>query len=236
LNTTLPFDINNVKAEGAMLLVDKPLHWTSFDVVNKLRFKLREITGDKKIKVGHAGTLDPLATGLLIVCVGKKTKEIDSFMGLDKTYTGTFTFGASTPSFDAETEPNAFANIAHLNLEFLKEKTRSFIGDIKQIPPIYSAIKVDGEAMYKSARLGIDVKIEPRNVRINSFEVLNFENPRVDFFVECAKGTYIRSLANDFGLACNSRAYLTTLVRTKIGDYDIKNALSVEDWIAHLKN
>lgn len=217
-----------------MLLVDKPLHWTSFDVINKLRFKLREITGDKKIKVGHAGTLDPLATGLLIVCVGKKTKEIDSFMGLDKTYTGTFTFGASTPSFDAETEPNAFATTAHLTLNFLKEKTHSFLGDIQQLPPIYSAIKVDGEAMYKSARLGIEVKIEPRNVRINSFEILNFETPQVDFSVECAKGTYIRSLANDFGLACNSRAYLTKLVRTKIGEHDIKNALSVEDWIAHL--
>lgn len=219
-----------------MLLVDKPLHWTSFDVVNKLRWKLRDITGDKKIKVGHAGTLDPLATGLLIVCVGKKTKEIDSFMGLDKAYTGTFTFGASTPSFDAETEPNAFATTAHLSLNFLKEKTQLFLGDIQQMPPIYSAIKVDGEAMYKSARLGISVKVEPRNVRINKFEITQFETPQVNFEVECAKGTYVRSLANDFGLACNSRAYLTTLVRTKIGDYDIKNALSVEDWIAHLKN
>ena len=235
--TTLPtFDVNQLKTDGVMLLVDKPLHWTSFDVVNKLRWKLRDITGDKKIKVGHAGTLDPLATGLLIVCVGKKTKEIDSFMGLDKAYTGTFTFGASTPSFDAETEPNAFATTAHLSLNFLKEKTQLFLGDIQQMPPIYSAIKVDGEAMYKSARLGISVKVEPRNVRINKFEITQFETPQVNFEVECAKGTYVRSLANDFGLACNSRAYLTTLVRTKIGDYDIKNALSVEDWIAHLKN
>ena len=229
-------ELSTIKTEGAMLLVDKPLHWTSFDVVNKLRFKLREIPGDRKIKVGHAGTLDPLATGLLIVCVGKKTKEIDSFMGLDKTYTGTFTFGASTPSFDAETQPDLFAPTEHLSLELLKKNTKLFIGDIQQMPPIYSAIKVDGEALYKSARLGIDVKVEPRHVRINSFEILNFENPTADFEVECAKGTYIRSLANDFGLACDSRAYLTKLVRTKIGEYNIKNALSVEDWIAHFKN
>ena len=229
------FDLVKLKTEGAMLLVDKPLNWTSFDVINKLRWKLREITGDKKIKVGHAGTLDPLATGLLIVCVGKKTKEIDSFMGLDKTYTGTFTFGASTPSFDAETQPDFFAPTEHLSLELLKEKTKLFLGDIQQMPPQYSAIKVDGEALYKSARLGIAVKVEPRNVRINSFEITNFETPEVEFLVECAKGTYVRSLANDFGLACDSRAYLTKLVRTKIGEFDIKNALSIDNWIAHLK-
>ncbi len=230
------FSLENLKTEGAMLLVDKPLNWTSFDVVNKLRFKLREITGDRKIKVGHAGTLDPLATGLLIVCVGKKTKEIDSFMGLDKTYTGTFTFGMSTPSFDAETQPNLFAPTEHLTIELFKEKIKLFLGDIQQMPPQYSAIKVDGEALYKSARLGVEVKVEPRNVRINSFEISNFESNKVDFEVECAKGTYIRSLANDFGLACNSRAYLTKLVRTKIGGYENKNAFSVEKWLEILSD
>lgn len=220
---------------GQVLLIDKPLNWTSFQVVNKLRWEIRQAFNIKKIKVGHAGTLDPLATGLLVICTGKMTKQIDAFQGQIKEYTGTITLGSTTPSFDLETEINETFPIEHISEALIKETTKNFIGDIQQFPPIFSALKKDGKRLYEFARAGEDVEIKPRNVTISEFEILNFNGSNIDFRVVCSKGTYIRSLANDFGKALQSGGHLSALRRTKIGDFNVSNAASIESFITSLK-
>ncbi len=219
---------------GETLLVDKPKDWTSFDVVNKIRFRLKHLLGVKKIKVGHAGTLDPMATGLLIICTGKSTKKLHEFQGLDKTYTGTLQLGASTPSYDAETEPDVHYPTEHITEALLKENTQQFTGEIDQIPPMFSAIKVDGQPLYKKARQGIKIEIKSRQVRIDEFTLTNITLPDVDFRVTCSKGTYIRSLAHDLGQAVGSGAHLTALIRTSIGDFKLEDAWDLEELIAFL--
>ena len=220
---------------GQVLLIDKPLNWTSFQVVNKLRWEIRQRFNIKKIKVGHAGTLDPLATGLLIICTGKQTKEIHIYQGQIKEYTGTITLGATTPSYDLETEINQTFSTEHITEDLLKETTKQFIGDIQQKPPIFSAIKKDGKRLYELARKGETTEINARTVTVSKFEITNINLPQVDFKVVCSKGTYIRSLAFDFGNALNSGAHLSALRRTKIGDFSVDNALSVEEFIEKLK-
>lgn len=220
---------------GATLLVNKPLEWTSFDVVNKIRFALRNKLGVKKIKVGHAGTLDPLATGLLIICTGKFTKKLDSYQGLGKTYTGTITLGATTPSFDAETEIDQTYPTEHIDKLLLNKTREQFIGDLQQLPPMYSAIKVDGQPLYKKARKGIMVEVKPRPVSIYEFELTRIAMPEVDFTVSCSKGTYIRSLAYDFGKLAGSGGYLTKLCRTQIGTHLLSDAWELTDLIAHIE-
>jgi tRNA pseudouridine55 synthase len=209
---------------GTTLLIDKPPGWTSFDVVNKVRHRLRRITGVKRIKVGHAGTLDPMATGLLILCTGKFTKKLADFQGLDKEYTGTLLLGATTPSYDAETEVDQQYPTAHIDAALLEETRKSFLGDLQQIPPMFSAIKVDGQPLYKRARKGEIIEIKPRPVHIFDFELQRIALPEVDFRLHCSKGTYVRSLAYDFGKALGSGAYLTALRRTKVGTFRIEDA------------
>ncbi|MBR9860916.1 tRNA pseudouridine(55) synthase TruB [bacterium] len=201
-----------------MILIDKPLEWTSFDVVKKMR-RLAQIK-----KVGHAGTLDPLATGLLIVCFGKYTKKIEGIQALKKEYTGTFKIGSTTPSFDLETEEDGSYETDHITLELLEEAASGFIGDIEQVPPIYSAVKIDGKRAYEHARKGEDVKMKSRIVHIEEFEITRVELPEVDFRIVCSKGTYIRSIARDFGEALNSGAHLISLRRTAIGPYKVEDA------------
>ncbi|WP_298878448.1 tRNA pseudouridine(55) synthase TruB [uncultured Polaribacter sp.] len=220
---------------GQVLLIDKPLTWTSFQVVNKLRWEIRQRFNIKKIKVGHAGTLDPLATGLLIICTGKQTKEINVYQGQIKEYTGTFTLGATTPSYDLETEVDKTYPTEHITKELLNETTKQFIGDIQQKPPIFSAIKKDGKRLYELARKGETTEIKSRTVTISEFEITNVNLPEVEFRVVCSKGTYIRSLAYDFGLALNSGAHLSVLRRTKIGKFSVNNAVSVDGFINDLK-
>jgi tRNA pseudouridine55 synthase len=220
---------------GQVLLIDKPLNWTSFQVVNKLRWEIRQRFNIKKIKVGHAGTLDPLATGLLIICTGKQTKEIHIYQGQIKEYTGTITLGATTPSYDLETEINQTFSIEHITEDLLKETTKQFIGDIQQKPPIFSAIKKDGKRLYELARKGETTEINARTVTVSKFEITNINLPEVDFKVVCSKGTYIRSLAFDFGNALNSGAHLSALRRTKIGDFSVDKASSVNDFIKNLE-
>ncbi len=220
---------------GQVLLIDKPLEWTSFQVVNKLRWHIKQRFGIKKIKVGHAGTLDPLATGLLIICTGKQTKSIHEYQGQHKEYTGTFTLGATTPSYDLETEVNETFPTEHITENLLKETTKQFTGVIQQKPPIFSAIKKDGVRLYELARKGETTEIKSREVTIFEFEITKIELPKVDFKVICSKGTYIRSLAFDFGAALNSGAHLSALRRTKIGDYTVKNALKIEEFIKSLE-
>ncbi len=221
---------------GATLLVDKPAGWTSFDVVNKIRFLLRKRLGVKKIKVGHAGTLDPMATGLLIICTGKATKKLTEFQGLDKEYTGTITLGAVTPSYDAETEIEAHFPTSHITPERLEAARRHFLGDIEQIPPMFSAIKVDGQPLYKKARRGEKVEIKARRVHLFTFELTRIELPEVDFQVHCSKGTYIRSLAYDFGRALDSGGYLSALRRTKVGGFRIEDAWQMEELVEFLED
>lgn len=221
---------------GQVLLIDKPLNWTSFQVVNKLRWEIRQAFNIKKIKVGHAGTLDPLATGLLVICTGKMTKQINTFQGQLKEYTGTFVLGSTTPSFDLETDINETFQTEHITEDLVNETTKQFIGDIEQFPPVFSAIKKDGKRLYEFARAGEDVDIKSRIVTIGEFEITRFKNNEVDFKVICSKGTYIRSLANDFGKALNSGAYLAKLRRTKIGDFNVEDADSIEDFILNLKS
>ena len=217
-------------AEGEVLLINKPLSWTSFDVVNKLRYTITKKLGNR-IKVGHAGTLDPLATGLLIICTGKMTKRIDEFTGMDKEYTGTFFMGATTPTYDSEMEPDAIFPIEHINENLLHEAVKQFSGVIQQMPPIYSAIKIDGKTAYAQARKGKEIEMKARTIEIKEFELTRIELPQVDFRVMCSKGTYIRSLAFDFGKAVNSGAYLSALCRTKIGAFDLKNSLTIESCV-----
>ena len=219
---------------GQVLLIDKPLTWTSFQVVNKLRWEIRQRFNIKKIKVGHAGTLDPLATGLLIICTGKQTKQIDTYQGQIKEYTGTFTIGATTPSYDLETEIDKTFSTAHITEDLLHETTKQFVGEIQQKPPIFSAIKKDGKRLYELARKGETTEIKSREITISEFEVTNINLPKVDFRVVCSKGTYIRSLAYDFGNALNSGAHLSALRRTRIGEFSVNNAVSVEQFIKDL--
>ena len=219
---------------GQVLLIDKPLNWTSFQAVNKLRWHIKQRFNIKKIKVGHAGTLDPLATGLLIICTGKQTKQINIYQGQVKEYTGTFTFGATTPSFDLETEIDKSFPTDHITDELLHQTTQQFIGDIQQKPPIFSAIKKDGKRLYELARKGETTEIKSREVTISEFEITKINFPEVEFRVVCSKGTYIRSLANDFGKALNSGAHLSALRRTKIGDFSVKKAVSINEFINSL--
>ncbi len=221
--------------EGAMLLVNKPQDWTSFDVVNKIRHKIRKRLNIKKIKVGHAGTLDPMATGLLIVCTGKMTKRISQFQNLPKTYSGTLYLGATTPSYDAETQIDATYPTSHIDAGALEAARRRFIGTIEQVPPVFSAIKVDGQPLYKKARKGEEVEVQARTVTIESFELTRIELPEVDFRVECSKGTYIRSLAYDFGKALGSGAYLTALRRDAIGTYRLEEAWELDELVEHIE-
>jgi tRNA pseudouridine55 synthase len=220
---------------GQVLLIDKPLNWTSFQVVNKLRWEIKQRFNIKNIKVGHAGTLDPLATGLLIICTGKQTKEIDMYQGQIKEYTGTITLGATTPSYDLETEIDKTFSIEHISEGLLKETTKQFIGEIQQKPPIFSAIKKDGKRLYELARKGETTEIKARTVTVSEFEITNINLPKVDFKVICSKGTYIRSLAFDFGIALKSGAHLSALRRTKIGEFSVDKGLSVEEFIENLK-
>ncbi len=221
--------------EGALLLIDKPKDWTSFDVVNKIRYTLKFKLGVKKIKVGHSGTLDPMATGLLIICTGKFTKKLAQLQNLTKVYTGTIMLGSTTPSFDAETEIDASYPTNHITEELIQMAKQQFIGDIEQVPPIFSAIKVDGQPLYKKARKGIKVEIKPRPVHIYQFDFNRIEIPEIDFTVKCSKGTYIRSLANDFGKALKSGAYLSALCRTKIGDYKLSDAWQLNELVEHIE-
>ena len=220
---------------GQVLLIDKPLTWTSFQVVNKLRWEIRQRFNIKKIKVGHAGTLDPLATGLLIICTGKQTKQIDTYQGQVKEYTGTFTLGGTTPSYDLETEINNTFPTAHITEELLHETTKQFVGEIQQKPPIFSAIKKDGKRLYELARKGETTEINERTVTVSAFEITKINLPEVGFRIICSKGTYIRSIAFDYGKALNSGGHLSTLRRTKIGNFSVDNALSVEGFINNLK-
>jgi tRNA pseudouridine55 synthase len=213
---------------GQVLLIDKPLHWTSFQAVNKLKYLLINKVGlPKKFKIGHAGTLDPLASGLLLVCTGKFTKKISELQGQAKEYTGTFSLGATSPSYDLETEIDETFEISHINEALIHETVKQFLGEIDQKPPIYSAIKKDGVRLYEHARAGKTVVIESRKTSIHEFEITRIGLPEVDFRVVCSKGTYIRSLAFDFGKALDSGAHLTALRRTKIGDYHVNSAIDV---------
>lgn len=208
---------------GQVLLINKPLRWTSFDVVKKLRYKL------KIKKIGHAGTLDPLATGLLIICTGKMTKSIESFMGMEKEYTGSLILGQTTPSFDLETEVSAAVDVSHLTEKQIQEACLPFIGTIQQTPPVHSAIWVNGQRAYDLARQGKEVEMKQREVEISAFEVTAIALPRIDFRVVCSKGTYIRSLARDFGEALGVGAHLSALCRTRIGTFTLENAQSMEE-------
>ena len=219
---------------GQVLLIDKPLTWSSFQVVNKLRWHIRKTFNIKKIKVGHAGTLDPLATGLLIICTGKMTKQIDTFQAQTKEYTGTILLGATTPSYDLETEIDQTFPTHHITETLIRKTTNSFIGEIQQFPPVYSAIKKDGKRLYEFARAGKEVQIKPRTITILELEITNINNLEVTFRAVCSKGTYIRSLAHDIGKALNSGAHLTSLRRTKSGEFDVENALTIEEFIESL--
>jgi tRNA pseudouridine55 synthase len=218
-------------AEGEMLLINKPYTWTSFDVVGKIRNSFKPL----KLKVGHAGTLDPLATGLLIICTGKFTKKIDEFQAQEKEYTGTMILGAGTPSYDMETEVDETFDISHISEDMIKANTMQFLGDIDQYPPAHSAIKVDGERLYHKARRGENVELKTRRVSISEFEITRIELPEIDFRVVCSKGTYIRSLVHDFGRAMGNVAYLSALRRTKSGDYHVNNAFEVMELVNHIR-
>lgn len=220
---------------GQVLLIDKPLEWTSFQVVNKLRWHIRKRFDIKKIKVGHAGTLDPLATGLLIICTGKQTKSINVYQGQVKEYTGTITLGGTTPSYDLETEVNETFPTDHITEELIHKTTDQFIGKIQQKPPIFSAIKKEGKRLYELARKGETTEIKSREITISEFEITSINANNVDFRVVCSKGTYIRSLAYDFGIALNSGAHLSALRRTKIGDFSVNDALTVTNFIDSLE-
>ena len=219
---------------GQVLLIDKPLHWTSFQAVNKLRWAIRKAFSIKKIKVGHAGTLDPLATGLLVICTGKMTKQINTFQGQEKEYTGTFVIGSTTPSYDLETEINNTFPTNHITDDLIHQTTKQFVGRIEQYPPVFSAIKKDGKRLYEFARAGEDVEVKPREIEITAFEITEISGLELKFRVVCSKGTYIRSLAHDFGKALHSGAHLSELRRTRIGEFKIEDALSPEDFITTL--
>ena len=215
---------------GAVLLINKPFGWTSFDVVKKIRFLIKKKFLLKKIKVGHAGTLDPLATGLLIICTGKETKNIVSYQNERKIYTGELVLGASTASYDLETTVDHTYPIDHISKDLIMKKAEDFVGEIKQKPPIFSALKIDGERLYKKARRGETPNVKSRTIYVESFKITNIEIPKVRFEITCSKGTYIRSIANDFGKSLKSGAYLSKLCRTAIGEHVIKNSISINDF------
>ncbi len=219
-------------AAGEVLLINKPYKWTSFDVVGKIRNSFKPL----RLKVGHAGTLDPLATGLLIICTGKMTKQIDSFQAQEKEYTGTMTLGATTPSYDLETEVDETFPTDHLTEENIKANCANFTGEIDQIPPVHSALKVDGERLYRKARRGEQVEVKTRKVTISEFEITRIELPEIDFRVVCSKGTYIRSLVYDFGKTLNSGAHLSALRRTRSGDFKVENAYGVMELVNHIRS
>ena len=214
----------NSYEEGKVLLINKPLHWTSFDAVRKIRNIIRIK------KVGHAGTLDPLATGILIICTGKFTKKINEYQAKEKEYTGSFTLGAVTPTYDLESEPQDFKNFDFVTQELLDETAVKFLGEIDQVPPIHSAIKQKGKPVYLAARKGHEVKLEPRKINIKEFEITKMELPVVFFKVVCTTGTYIRSLANDFGAALGCGAYLSSLCRTRIGEFTLEQSVTIEEF------
>ncbi len=230
--------MNTVEAfkEGKVLLIDKPLNWTSFQVVNKIRWLIKQKFDLKKIKVGHAGTLDPLASGLLILCTGKFTKKIETYQAQIKEYTGTFTLGATTPSYDLETEIDNTFDISGITSEDIHNATQQFIGEIQQQAPVFSALKKDGKRLYEYARAGEKVEVPTRTVTISEFEITNIELPNIEFRVVCSKGTYIRSLAYDFGKALNNGAHLSALRRTKIGDFSVEDAVGIGAFEEGLKN
>lgn len=221
--------------EGVIMLVDKPLSWTSFDAVNKLRWNIKQKLGVKKIKVGHAGTLDPLATGLLIICTGKFTKRIEEIQADEKTYTGTILLGKTTPSFDLESEYNAEFPTEHITPEMLEEVRKSFLGEQQQVPPIFSAKQVDGKRAYDLARAGKEIELKANTIHISAFELDTSRFPEIDFEVKCSKGTYIRSIAHDFGQKLNSGGTLIALRRTASGNYSIEDAKSVDEWIKEIR-
>lgn len=226
------FDVNQIKEddilEGKMLLVDKPLTWTSFDVVKYIRKSLVSKFKIKRIKVGHAGTLDPLATGLLIICIGRQTKQISIYQNLTKTYTGKFKLGETTPSYDAETEVNKTFNYDHIKENDIINLSQKFTGKLMQKPPIFSALKKNGKRMYEYARENKKIEIQEREINIYEFEIIKFTDPYIEFKITCSKGTYIRSIANDFGKKLNSGSYLSELRRINIGEFSVLNALQIE--------
>jgi len=228
-------DLEDYKT-GQVLCIDKPLNWTSFQVVNKLRWHIKQKFGIKNIKVGHAGTLDPLATGLLIICTGKFTKKIDQYQGQIKEYTGEITLGASTPSYDLETEIDAIFPIEHISEALIHETAKKFRGEIEQVPPIFSALKKDGKRLYELAREGKTTEINSRKIFIKEFEITKIDLPKINFRVVCSKGTYIRSLANDFGRALKSGGHLSVLRRTKIGDFSVERSLDPLSYIEKYLN
>jgi tRNA pseudouridine55 synthase len=221
--------------EGFTMLVDKPYKWTSFDVVNKLRWNIKTKLGVKKIKVGHAGTLDPLATGLLVICTGKNTKLIEGLTADQKSYTGTFLVGKTTPSYDLESAYDTEYLTAHITPELIETVRQSMIGVQQQVPPIFSAKQVDGQRAYDLARAGKTIELKPNEVEIIDFQVTANRFPEIDFFIQCSKGTYIRSIARDFGLALGSGATMTALHRTASGQFKIEDAKSVEEWISYIQ-
>lgn len=222
-----PLTLEDYQA-GQVILIDKPLNWTSFQVVNKVRWLIKQQFSIKKIKVGHAGTLDPLATGLLILCTGKFTKQIETYQAQHKEYTGTITLGATTPSYDLETEIDNTFDVSALTEQEILENTKQFTGEIDQKPPVFSALKKEGKRLYEYARAGESVEIPTRKITISEFEITNIEMPKAHFRAACSKGTYIRSLAYDFGQALDNGGHLSALRRTKIGDFSVEDAISIE--------
>lgn len=223
-------------AQGSTIVVDKPLEWTSFDVVNKIRWNLKRKLGVKKIKVGHAGTLDPLATGLLVLCIGKHTKQINDIMVGKKTYTGTILVGKTTPSYDLETEYNEEFPVEHITNELMEEVRQSFLGEQQQVPPIFSAKQVDGKRAYDLARAGKEVELKSNTITVDDFKIDATAFPEVTFEIICSKGTYIRSIAHDFGKKLNSGGTLIELRRTVSGDFSVDDAKSVDDWIQFIQD
>ena len=222
--------------EGKVLLIDKPYKWTSFQVVNKIKHILRHDFDLKKIKIGHAGTLDPLATGLLIVCIGKATKSIETYQASEKEYTGTFVLGATTPCFDMEKPVDKTYPTEHLSGELIRDVTKQFMGEIEQVPPIFSAVKINGKRAFDYARNNQDVEIKSKKITIKTFDITRIELPEVDFRIECSKGTYIRSIARDFGYALESGAYLSRLCRERIGEFSRADAIDIENVREYLTN
>ncbi len=231
----IQFESENDFQQGAFILLNKPYKWTSFDLINKVKFKVKHHLGVKKLKVGHAGTLDPLATGLMIVCVGKYTKKIDSYQSQVKEYIATLQLGATTPSFDLETEIDNTYPTEHITPELIEETLKKFVGRIEQRPPDYSAVKVNGKRAYEYARKGEEVQIKTKILVIDEIEILSFADNILKIRVVCSKGTYIRALARDIGRALNSGAHLTALQRTRIGDFKLTQAIEIEDFIAFLE-
>lgn len=219
--------VEELKA-GQVLLIDKPYKWTSFQVVNKIKHILRHNFDLKKIKIGHAGTLDPLATGLLIVCIGKETKRIEQYQAAEKEYTGTFVLGATTPCFDMEKPVDATYPTSHITEKLITDTAKAFIGEQEQVPPIFSAVKINGKRAFDYARKQEEVEIKAKKINIKTFDITRIELPEVDFRIECSKGTYIRSIARDFGIALNSGAYLSKLCRKRIGNFALSDAIEIE--------